>query len=64
MYSHSEDVLRLGQRDEGVAVPRLPEAGARDFGPPVATVAAPSEGAGADEPAARDVDAVPAVARS
>ena len=62
MNSHSEDVLRLGQRDEGVSVPRLPERGALDWGAVLAAVAAPPEGAGANEPAARDVGAVPAVA--
>lgn len=62
LYSHSEDVLRLGQRDEGVAVPRLPERGARDLGALVAAVAAPSEGARTHEAAARDVAAVAAVA--
>ena len=57
-------MLRLGQSDEGVAVPRLPEPGTRDLGSLFAAVTAPSERAGAHEPTARDVGAVAAVARS
>ena len=66
--SHSEDVLRLGQRDERVPAPRLPELGAGDLGAPFTAFAAPAEGAGAQEAAAagrcRDVDAAPAIARA